>query len=309
MDNLTTETGARLPTSTTISRYELELCPDLRTHKFSGSGRYKVSVTEATNRLVLHCIDLHILAASLDSVSADFALRPESERVEIVCSPPLVAGSSIILSLEWISSLNDRLIGFYRSSYSIPGETQQNWLATTQFEACDARRAFPCLDEPALRAEMLVSLVVPEGCIGLSNMPASSQRKNASGGSVVTFMPTPPMSTYIVAFAVGNFEKITSVGPRGLPVSVYATPGKQAQCAFALDVAVRSLVWLEDFFGIEYPLPKLDLLAVPDFSIGTSDFILASLSSCSPDAFSIAFSCADDLPRSLPPPTFALSPQ
>ncbi len=154
--------------------------------------------------------------------------------------------------------------GFYKSSYQIDGK--EHHMATTQFEATDARRAFPCFDEPAHKAVFYVSLIVPKGKTAISNTLPVSVAEHESGFEIIKFAPTPKMSTYLLAFIVGDFEYLEKKSSRGVLVRVYTTPGKKHQAKFALDVTVKVLEFYEKYFDIPYPLDTLDMIAIPDFS-------------------------------------------
>ena len=163
------------------------------------------------------------------------------------------------------------MAGFYRSSYTdIHGESKI--MASTQFESLDARRAFPCWDEPARKAIFGVTLTVPKDMDAFSNMPELSN-KTLPGGKKkeLTFLDTPIMSTYLVAFCVGEFDYVQAQTSHGVLVRVYTPPGKSDSGVFALDCATKSLDAYDDFFGIPYPLPKLDMVAIPEFAAGAME--------------------------------------
>lgn len=169
-----------------------------------------------------------------------------------------------MLSIKYIGFLNNQMAGFYRSSYTdIHG--QKKIMASTQFEALDARRAFPCWDEPARKAVFGVTMVVPVELHAFSNMPEKI-RKTLPGGKLreITFLDSPKMSTYLVAFCVGEFDSVQAITNHGVLVQVYTPPGKSASGLFALNCATKALDAYDDFFGVPYPLPKLDMVAVPE---------------------------------------------
>ena len=159
------------------------------------------------------------------------------------------------------------MAGFYRSSYTdIHGKSKI--MASTQFEALDARRAFPCWDEPARKAVFSVTLTIPAGLECISNMPESSRVSLPSGKATqVIFMDSPKMSTYLLAFCVGEFDYIQAQTNHGVLIKVYTPPGKAESGRFALDCAVRALDKYDDFFQVPYPLPKLDMVAIPEVRI------------------------------------------
>ena len=167
------------------------------------------------------------------------------------------------------------MAGFYRSTYT-DYKGDEKLVASTQFEALDARRAFPCVDEPAAKATFLVSLIVPAHLECFSNMPESSRvtvvDNNAKSSSnndeelvCVSFLESPKMSTYLLAFCVGEFDFLQAQTSHGVLVKVYAPKGRSASGKYALECATRCLDAYDDFFGMPYPLPKLDMVAIPEF--------------------------------------------
>lgn len=166
--------------------------------------------------------------------------------------------------------LNNQMAGFYRSSYTdIHGESKI--MASTQFEALDARRAFPCWDEPGRKAVFGVTLVIPAELECLSNMPEASRQTLLSASkkklTSVEFLDSPMMSTYLLAFCVGEFDFLQAQTKNGVLIKVYAPPGKASAGQFALDCAVRTLDNYDDFFQVPYPLPKLDMVAIPEVRV------------------------------------------
>jgi len=141
-------------------------------------------------------------------------------------------------------------------------------MASTQFESLDARRAFPCIDEPAVKAVFGLTLTVPSDRQCISNMPVSNVKSIDARTRRVTFLDTPKMSTYLLAFCVGEFDCVQALTGHGVTVKVYTPPGKSDMGRFALDTAVRALDAYDDFFQLPYPLPKLDMIAIPEFSMG-----------------------------------------
>nr|MCS5669465.1 M1 family metallopeptidase [Dehalococcoidia bacterium] len=174
------------------------------------------------------------------------------------------------LEMVFTGELNDKLIGFYRSEYtSQDGETR--YLATTQFEPTDARRAFPCWDEPAKKATFEVTLVFSDEYQAVSNTPVVEEAVPGPGLKSVRFAETPIMSTYLLVFIVGNLTSIEERAAGGTTVGVWTTPGKEDQASFALDTSVKLLSYFNEYFGIPYPLPKLDHIAIPDFAAGAME--------------------------------------
>lgn len=171
--------------------------------------------------------------------------------------------------IEYDGEINDKMKGLYRSKYLGP-EGDERYAAVTQFEATDARRCFPCWDEPAIKATFDITVTVPQDRIALSNMPVESE--NDEGNSrIVQFRTTPIMSTYLVAIVVGEFDYVENTSKDGVLVRVYTPVGKKDQGLFALEVATEVLPYYKDYFNIAYPLPKIDLIAIADFSAGAME--------------------------------------
>ena len=172
------------------------------------------------------------------------------------------------ICIDFKGTLNDRLLGFYRSKYKdTSGKTK--YLATTQFEAADARRAFPCWDEPAVKATFDVSLLVEKHMMAISNMPEKS--KNSVNSKVlVEFQRTPIMSTYLLYLGVGEFEFLQDK-LRNIKIRVITTKGNKKKAKLSLELTKKFLSEYEKYFGIKYPLPKLDMLAIPDFAAGAME--------------------------------------
>ena len=264
-----------LPTNVRPLRYRITLWPDLDSFTFRGQEQVDIEVTEPTSRIVLNAVELGVQSASriqadggvttADSINLD----ESAETLTLEFASPLPKGQAT-LELQFTGTLNDRLQGFYRSRYTPPGGPER-FLATTQFESTDARRAFPCWDEPALKATFQVTLVIPDHLTAICNTPVGSEQVDAPGHKRVTFMETPVMSTYLLAFLVGEFESVEATAPGGTLVRVWTTPGKAEQGRFALETAVRLLGYFNDYFGIPYPLPKLDHIAAPDFAAGAME--------------------------------------
>ncbi|KAH0626797.1 hypothetical protein JD844_002010 [Phrynosoma platyrhinos] len=176
------------------------------------------------------------------------------------------------LKIDFVGELNDKMKGFYRSKYTTPsGDTR--FAAVTQFEATDARRAFPCWDEPAIKATFDISLVVPKDRVALSNMNVTDRRPYPDDENLVEvkFARTPVMSTYLVAFVVGEYDFVETRSTDGVLVRVYTPVGKAEQGKFALEVAAKTLPFYKDYFNVPYPLPKIDLIAIADFAAGAME--------------------------------------
>lgn len=238
---------------------------------------YSLQVTEDTNSVSLNSNEIDIKAASVSAQGSVVASNPDvsidsdSQVATVKFADTIPAGSSAQLKLDFVGVLNDNMAGFYRSSYKT-SDGQTKYLASTQMEPTDARRAFPCFDEPALKAKFTITLVSDKSMTCLSNMDVASET-DVQGGSkkAVKFNTSPLMSTYLVAFIVGHMNYIESNSFR-VPIRVYATPDQDIEHGrFSLDLAARTLAFYEKAFDSEFPLPKMDMVAVPDFSAGAME--------------------------------------
>ena len=248
--------------------YNIELQPDLENFTFAGVESIKLSIFNKTKIITLHSKEIEIdtvdiLLEGKKIFAKKIIYDTKAQTASFIFSQFIPIGKTK-LTLVFKGILNDKMRGFYRSRYMI-GKKEYH-MATTQFEATDARRAFPCFDEPAQKAVFHVSLIVPKGKTAISNTLPISVREHSSGFEIVKFSPTPKMSTYLLAFIVGDFEYLEKKSSRGVIVRVYTIPGKKHQAKFALDVTVRVLEFYEKYFDIPYPLNTLDMIAIPDFS-------------------------------------------
>jgi len=260
--------NVRLSKNVIPLKYEIELKPDLQNFTFSGIETITLSILKKTNSLTLHSKEIEIDTADIGKIFAKISYNKKSETASFIFPKPLSIGK-VKLTLVFKGILNDKMRGFYRSRYEMEGKEYH--MATTQFEATDARRAFPCFDEPVHKAIFHVSLIVSKGKTAISNTLPMSVREHESGYDIVKFFPTPKMSTYLLAFIVGDFEYLQKKAKNGVRIRVYTTPGKKHQARFALDCAVKTLEFYEKYFAIPYPLPVLDMVAIPDFSSGAME--------------------------------------
>ncbi|XP_049536355.1 glutamyl aminopeptidase-like [Anopheles darlingi] len=286
--------GFRLPRHVKPVHYELRLQTDLTSETFSGTVGIELNVSEVTNYIVLHSKRLTITDTELRALlltndarapadGQEIGIRrayevPEHEYWVIETQDDIAAGD-YRLSLQFNGSLADRIIGFYSSQYRDKVTNKTRKIATSKFEPTFARQAFPCFDEPHLKAEYTVHLVHPigDGYEALSNMNVSEIAENtpSPGLATTTFERSVSMSTYLVVFIVSDFmyrERL--VKPKygdPFPLRVYATPLQQNNTLYALDTAAVIIEHYVDYFGIPYPLPKLDMAAIPDFVSGAME--------------------------------------
>jgi puromycin-sensitive aminopeptidase len=255
-------------------RYELTLTPDLADGTFTGESRVAVRVVEPVDEIVLNAIELDIHSAELvdergNRLVGTIKLDEVEERATIALDATAVTGSWH-LHLTFTGILNDKLHGFYRSTFK-DQDGNERAIATTQFEATDARRAFPCWDEPDFKATFATTLIVDEALTAISNGAVTDELVLGNGKKQVTFAETIPMSTYLVAFVVGPFELTEPADAGGVPLRIACTPGKLHLTDFATEVGVVSLNFLRDYFSIPYPSDKLDHVAIPDFAFGAME--------------------------------------
>jgi len=268
-----------LPKAVSPRHYTLFLSPDLEKFTFSGTVAVKLDVLEDTRVVVCHANEVVVskttvatAAGVVEATSIEHDSHDSAQTVACTFPVTLRAGTQAVVEYTFTGVLNDKMAGFYRSSYVTPqGETR--YMAVTQFESTDARRAFPCWDEPALKATFDITIRCPQSRTALSNMPekASTASPGVPGFKDVTFDVTPRLSTYLVAFCVGEFSIVEGRTAEGVTVRTFTPPGMGEQGKFALGVATKALSFFTKYFDAPYPLPKLDLVAVPDFSAGAME--------------------------------------
>jgi puromycin-sensitive aminopeptidase len=270
---MATPSEARLPRAVRPVRYDLTIEPDLTASVFTGDVAITLDVHEPTRTVVCNARDLDLATASVvqqgTTIPASIVVEAMEERVTFQFERDLAPGEAV-LHCAFTGKLHDDLVGFYRSRYVDAGGVERT-IAATQFEATHARRAFPCFDEPDLKAVFASTLVVDADLLVLSNTSEVS-RDDVEGGKVrVQFADTMPMSTYLVAFVVGPLELTDAQFVRDVPVRVAHVPGKAHLTQWPLEVATFALAHFEDYYGIPYPGDKLDLVALPDFAFGAME--------------------------------------
>jgi len=262
----------RLPKNVKPRRYDIRLEPDLKAFTFKGDESVAIEVIDSTAEIVLNALELEIDSATVEragrSLKASVRMVPQKERALLCFSEPLDSGD-YTLKIAFRGILNDKLHGFYRSQYT-DAAGKSHVAATTQFESTDARRAFPCWDEPELKASFKIILAVDEHLAAISNAGQESERKLGNGRKEVVFKETIVMSTYLVAFIVGEFDATAPIDA-GTPLRVIHLPGKADLTPFAKQIGSFSLKFFADYYGLAYPGDKLDLLAIPDFASGAME--------------------------------------
>ncbi|THH32969.1 hypothetical protein EUX98_g1220 [Antrodiella citrinella] len=298
----------RLPTNVEPTHYDITVRTDLEKLKFDGFVTVHLNVKEDTSKVVFNTTQLELGDLTVSSPafeqpevhpSSELTIDDTQERAVLALSSTLPAGSKAQLKVSFAGELTGSMMGYYRAAWEHEGKTKHYSL--TQFEPTAARRAFPCWDEPLLKATFSITLITRDDTVALSNMPAVAEEKYTPNtedkGGVVSwltsklsaspetdavpwkiteFAMTPPMSTYIVAYANGPFVYLESsykspISGATRPLRIYTTPDLIHQAQFALDVKRDVLPHYETVFDIEYPLPKLDTLVAIDFDAGAME--------------------------------------
>ncbi len=263
----------RLPRTVEPETYRIEIEPDVASATFSGTVSIDVVILEPVEQIVLNAAELAVSdveVATADGSTVPCTVNFDDELEQVIFGPASeLAPGPCTLSCRFTGALNDKLRGFYRSTYTgVDGEVQT--IATTQFESVDARRCFPCFDEPDRKAVFEVALIVEPDVEAISNSPVVGSDPVGKKRRI-RFSPTMKMSTYLVAFVVGKLETTRTVDVDGVPLRVVCTPGKAGLADFALEVGAFALRFFTDYFSIPYPGDKVDLVAIPDFAAGAME--------------------------------------
>ncbi|KAI9845272.1 MAG: hypothetical protein M1838_001819 [Thelocarpon superellum] len=278
------------PINYAISIHDIELGG---AYSYQGTVHIDLDVRKTTKEIVVNAHQLQIKEAQVflehgktqQSIKAsDISYQERSQRATLTFPNPIAAPGKVVLRLDYSGTINNVMAGFYRSKYkpaappvpSVPKDDEYHYMFSTQFESCDARRAFPCFDEPNLKAVFDFEIEIPDDQVALSNMDEKEVKASKPGFKVVSFNKTPIMSTYLLAWAFGDFEYVEDFTKRkyngkSLPVRVYTTKGLKEQGRFALKNAHQVVDYFSEIFRIDYPLPKADLLAVHEFSHGAME--------------------------------------
>uniref|UniRef100_A0A3Q4BRR7 Aminopeptidase n=1 Tax=Mola mola TaxID=94237 RepID=A0A3Q4BRR7_MOLML len=260
----------RLPRSIQPLSYNLTLNPDLDNMTFTGRTVIKMLVVHNTKRIVLHSANLNISKATFKASDLTVLEYKPRQQIAVKFSEELKVGQYCVLTLDYSATLSHTYDGFYNSSH-IDKDGIKRVLAATQFEPLSARKAFPCFDEPAFKATFLIKISRKPDYMTLSNMPKAKTTELSNGLMLDEFEKTNVnMSTYLVAFIVANFTPLSKNVSDTL-VSVYSVPEKKEHTSYALDTATKLLEFYNNFFEMNYPLRKLDLVAVPDFLAGAME--------------------------------------
>ena len=263
----------RLPRHVIPNRYEIRLEPDLDKALFHGRETITITVVQPTTAIVMNAAELSVSQAHVENdrnqrLDASIELDEELQRCRLMFTQAVTPGTWRVV-IAFHGFLNDKLRGFYRSTYKDASGTTQT-MAATQFEATDARRAFPCWDEPDFKAVFATTLAVDPNLTAVSNTSIVSE-STEGGKKVLRFADSIQMSTYLVAFVVGRLEATEPRLVGKTPIRLWTVPGKQPLTEFGHDIAAASLEFFERYYGIPYPGDKLDLLAIPDFASGAME--------------------------------------
>jgi aminopeptidase N len=253
-----------LPDTAVPSHYDLRIVPDSAHLSFTGSVRIDLQVRQATRQIVLNAADLQFGKVHLSGVKAAPAVSFDTEQQTATLSfPSPVAAGRHVLSIDYSGKINQNAAGLFALDYDTPQGSRRTLF--TQFENSDARRFLPCWDEPGLKATFNLTATVPAAQMALSNMPVASTEALPGGLKRVHFAESPKMSSYLLFFGAGDFERV-SQKVDGVDVGVVVKRGDTAKASFALDAAVHLLSYYDDYFAVKFPLPKLDLIAGPGAS-------------------------------------------
>lgn len=269
-DTVTTQ----LPRSVRPSHYDVTVTPDAKALTFAGKAAITVDVVEATSTITLQAADLAIAKAALATSAgkrlgaATVSLDTAAQTATFTFAKAIAPGS-YVLSIDYTGKINTQAFGLFALDYKAADGSAKRALFT-QFENSDARRFMPSWDEPFYKATFSLKTIVPSGEMAVGNLPVESRKDLGKGQTLVTFGQSPKMSTYLLFFGVGDFERKTAQAG-ATEVGVITKRGDLAQADYALGASVDLLPWMNDYFGTPYPLPKLDHIAAP----GRSQFFSA----------------------------------
>ena len=268
-----------LPDDVVPKHYDVQLEVDFKKFTFDGTVVIDLECVKDTTSISLNTVDIEIHSTEVQAdgklvtSSPKLSYDKDIQTTKIDLGHTIKKGQKVTLKQVYTGELNDKMVGFYRAKSQ---DGNQKWMAVTQFEATDARRALPCFDEPALKAEFTVTLIADEDMTCLSNMDVDSTStvdSKVTGGkrNSVKFNRSPRMSTYLLAFIIGQLKSVSTDKFR-LPVKVWMTPDQNEEDGrFSAELGARTLAFYEKAFASEYPLPKMDMVAVPDFSAGAME--------------------------------------
>ncbi|MBN3275017.1 ERAP1 aminopeptidase, partial [Polyodon spathula] len=269
----------RLPDSIIPEHYYITIHPDFQNRTFTGRVKILLAVLKDTNHVVLHSKNLQMREALLlplpehhnqKKLSLRLQESVQNEQVAFTSGTTLQAGRKYELFISYTAALSNSFSGFYKAFYRTRNGTTR-MLASTHFEATSARKAFPCFDEPSMKAVFTITITRDQQHHAISNMPKRTTMPRADGLLEDHFLHSVKMSSYLVAFVVSDFASNSTASKRGTKVSVFAPSEQMDQTQYALHAGVKILQFFEEYFQIPYPLPKIDLVAIPDFEAGAME--------------------------------------
>jgi aminopeptidase N len=257
------DTPGKLPKQGVPTEYAIRIVPNIDNFTFAGNETVKLNVRSPVHQLVLNALELKVEAASVDGKELPLsAIKTDNEKELLTLAlPSQLAAGDHALTLRFTGKINQQGQGLFYMRYQEQGSGARKVMLGTQFEATDARRFFPCWDEPVFRARFQLTVVVPENWLAISNMPIENEKKIANRKEV-RFASTPAMSSYLNVLVAGELDLIESrIGPT--QIRVIATKGKAELGRYALEASGQILKYYNDYFDVPYPLPKLDQVALP----------------------------------------------
>ncbi|XP_073690212.1 glutamyl aminopeptidase [Garra rufa] len=275
-------TNFRLPDHMVPFHYDLHLEPDLDTDIYTGSVSIHLNLTKASQHLWLHIRETFVTAvpslqrsgpSRLTSVRVKecFEYKPQEYVVVEAAEQLSVTGPDehYILTLHFQGWLNGSLVGFYKTTYKEKEETKK--IAATDHEPTDARKSFPCFDEPNKKATYTISITHDNAYKALSNMPVEKTQNVTDGKTKTLFKKSVKMSTYLVCFAIHQFDYVERISKRNIPLRIYAQPMQISTAEYAANVTKIIFDYFEEYFDMEYSIEKLDKIAIPDFGTGAME--------------------------------------
>ena len=271
-------TDVLLPRHLQPINYKLELVPFIIPDNFTirGSVEIEILCVQSSSNITLHAADLKIendTVSVMDENNQYVNMRTvdydtEREFVILHLQYELEQGKKYKVKILYTAYLRDNLKGFYRSVYTDQRTGKEEYIAVTQFQAVDARRAFPCFDEPALKATYEVSLGRLKDMSSISNMPILNKGVAMEGSEEYVwdvYQQSVKMSTYLVAFVVSKFKFVEETRDNDVRFRIWTEQNSLDQAQYAKDIGPKILEYFEEYFNIPFPLPKQDMIAIPDF--------------------------------------------
>jgi len=258
-------TPGALPKDVVPVEYALHIVPDIAGRSFRGDGSYRIEVLQPTARIVLHALEIEVVSAALRGPGRSVLnLGPpeidKARQLLVFTLPKPLPRGRYTLALAWTGRINASVEGLYADPY--PSAAGARVLLATEMEPSNARRLLPCWDEPSFRARFRLSVDLAPGFAGYSNMPVERREALPDGGTRLAFAPTPPMASYLLALVAGELERVTAQAG-STELGVVVTAGKAGRAQYALQAGKQLLPYYNDYFGMPYPLPKLDHIGVP----------------------------------------------